>query len=81
MGAPGISGFKSNANVSRLRSPAETQPRLVLERGNVERLSPRVRETMLDEAIETIPYELIKAFLSKPFSQEDLHEEIRQCLQ
>lgn len=42
------------------------KPRLVLERGNVERLSPRVRETMLDEAIETIPYELIKAFLSKP---------------
>jgi hypothetical protein len=42
------------------------KPRLVLERGNVERLSPRVRETMLGEAIETIPYELIKAFLSKP---------------
>jgi hypothetical protein len=42
------------------------KPRLVLERGNVERLSPRVRTEMLDEAIETIPYDMIKAFLSKP---------------
>jgi hypothetical protein len=42
------------------------KPRLVLERGNVERLSPRIREEMLDEAIETIPYEMIKAFLSRP---------------
>jgi len=42
------------------------KPRLVLERGNVERLSPRVRSEMLDEAIETIPYEMIKAFLAKP---------------
>jgi len=42
------------------------KPRLVLERGNVERLSPRVRTEMLDQAIETIPYDMIKAFLSKP---------------
>ncbi len=42
------------------------RPRLVLERGNVERLSPRVRTEMLDEAIETIPYDLIKAFLANP---------------
>jgi len=42
------------------------RPRLVLERGSVERLSPRIREEMLDEAITTIPYDMIKAFLSKP---------------
>jgi hypothetical protein len=42
------------------------KPRLILERGNVERLSPRIRAEMLDEAIVTIPYDLIKAFLSKP---------------
>jgi hypothetical protein len=32
----------------------------------VERLSPRVRSTPLDEAIQTIPYETIAAFLSRP---------------
>src|SRR6185436_1891521 len=31
--------------------------------GGVERLSPRVRSTPLDEAIQTIPYETIAAFL------------------
>ena len=31
-----------------------------------ERLSPRVRSTPLDEAINTIPYETIKSFLSRP---------------
>ena len=31
-----------------------------------ERLSPRVRSTPLDEAIQTIPYETIKSFLSRP---------------
>ncbi|HEX7236328.1 MAG TPA: LysM domain-containing protein [Gammaproteobacteria bacterium] len=34
--------------------------------GGVERLSPRVRSTPLDEAIQTIPYETIAAFLSRP---------------
>lgn len=42
------------------------KPRLVLDRGDVVRLSPRVREEMLDEAITTIPYDMIKAFLSRP---------------
>lgn len=42
------------------------KPRLVLDRGNVERLSPQVRVEMLDEAIKTIPYDMIKAFLSRP---------------
>lgn len=32
----------------------------------VDRLSPRVRSTPLDEAIQTIPYETIAAFLSRP---------------
>ena len=34
--------------------------------GGVERLSPRVRSTPLDEAIQTIPYETIASFLSRP---------------
>jgi hypothetical protein len=34
--------------------------------GGVERLSPRVRSTPIDEAIQTIPYETIAAFLSRP---------------
>jgi hypothetical protein len=44
------------------------QPRLILERGDssVVRLSPRVREEPLEDAILTIPYEHIQAFLSKP---------------
>jgi len=37
-----------------------------------ERLSPRVRSTPLDEAINTIPYETIKSFLSRPrFLEKD----------
>ena len=42
------------------------KPRLVLERGGTDRLSPRVRAESLDQAIQTIPYEIIQAFLSKP---------------
>jgi hypothetical protein len=44
------------------------QPRLILERGgsNVARLSPRVRTEPLEDAILTVPYEHIQAFLSKP---------------
>ena len=34
--------------------------------GGFERLSPRVRATPLEEAISTIPYETIAAFLSRP---------------
>ena len=44
------------------------QPRLILERGDSStvRLSPRVRTEPMDEAILTVPYEHIQAFLSKP---------------
>jgi hypothetical protein len=42
------------------------KPRLILERGNTVRMSPRVRTSPLDDAIVTIPYDMIKAFLSKP---------------
>ena len=34
--------------------------------GNVERLSPRVRSQPLEEAISTIPYETLAAFLNRP---------------
>ncbi len=42
------------------------QPRLVLESGGAVRLSPRVRENPLSEAINAIPYERIAAFMSRP---------------
>ena len=42
------------------------KPRLVLERGGTDRLSPRVRAEPLDQAIQTIPFEIIQAFLSRP---------------
>jgi len=42
------------------------QPRLILERGGAARLSPRVREAPLTDAILAIPYDKIKGFLSKP---------------
>ena len=42
------------------------KPRLILERGNAVRLSPKIREESLDEAIFSVPYEAIKAFLSRP---------------
>jgi hypothetical protein len=34
--------------------------------GGVERLSPRIREQPLEEAISTIPYETLASFLSRP---------------
>ena len=42
------------------------QPRLVLESGGPMRLSPRVRENPLSEAINAIPYDRIAAFMSRP---------------
>jgi len=42
------------------------RPRLVLERGGATRLSPRVREQPLSEAIRAIPWEVVEAFMSKP---------------
>ncbi len=42
------------------------QPRILLERGlQAERLSPRIRSTPLDQAITSIPYEQIAAFLTR----------------
>lgn len=43
-------------------------PAIRLERGlgGTERLSPRVRSEPLEEAIPTIPFELLRAFLSRP---------------
>jgi len=45
---------------------AERGPLVTQAGPGVERLSPRVRSTPLDEAIQTIPYETIAAFLSRP---------------
>jgi hypothetical protein len=43
------------------------RPRIMLERGEVaDRLQPRVREEPLEDAIFTIPYDRIAAFLSRP---------------
>jgi hypothetical protein len=44
----------------------EGQPRVMLESGGPIRLSPRVRESPLSEAIDSIPYERIAAFMSRP---------------
>ncbi|MEJ2604221.1 MAG: LysM peptidoglycan-binding domain-containing protein, partial [Gammaproteobacteria bacterium] len=42
------------------------QPRILLERGlRAERLSPQIRSTPLDQAITSIPYEQIAAFLTR----------------
>jgi hypothetical protein len=38
----------------------------IAQSGGVERLSPRVRSQPLEDAINTIPYEMIAAFLSRP---------------
>ena len=42
------------------------RPRLSLETGGATRLSPRVREQPLSEAIRAIPWEVVEAFMSKP---------------
>jgi hypothetical protein len=42
------------------------KPRLVLERAGVTRLSPRVRERPLSEAIRAIPWNVVEAFMSRP---------------
>jgi hypothetical protein len=42
------------------------QPRVMLERGGATRLSPRVREKPLSEAIRAIPWEIVEAYMSKP---------------
>jgi hypothetical protein len=42
------------------------RPRVTLARGGATRLSPRVREQPLSEAITTLPFELVAAFTSRP---------------
>lgn len=42
------------------------RPRLQLESGRGARVSPRVRSEALEDAIQTIPYEIIASFMSKP---------------
>lgn len=42
------------------------RPRVMLERGGATRLSPRVREYPLSEAIRAIPWEIVEAYMSKP---------------
>jgi len=43
-----------------------TGPAGPVEGGPTERLSPRIRSTSLEEAIPTIPFETLRAFLSRP---------------
>ncbi|GAB4361478.1 MAG: LysM peptidoglycan-binding domain-containing protein [Methylohalobius crimeensis] len=52
------------------------QPRLVLQRHETEKLQPQIRETSLDEAIPTIPYEAVRQFLTTPrvVTQEEIEE-------
>lgn len=42
------------------------QPQIRVTRAGVRRLSPKVRREGLDDAIATIPYDVIEPFLSKP---------------
>jgi len=42
------------------------RPVIQIERGVAERLSPRVRVEALDQAISTLPAEILRAFLSRP---------------
>ena len=50
----------------------ERGPQVVQAGTGVDRLSPRIRAQPLEEAIQTIPYETIAAFLSRPrFIEED----------
>ncbi len=42
------------------------QPRIMLQRGDSARVSPRIRSQPLEAAVTTIPYETVAAFMSKP---------------
>ena len=42
------------------------KPHIQLERGDAARLQPRVRSQPLDDAIRSIPYGVVAAFMSKP---------------
>ena len=57
----------------RLVYDAQGNPHIVLERGDVVRLSPQMRTSDIRNAIPTLPYEVVAAFMSKPsvISKED----------
>jgi hypothetical protein len=69
-------------DILSLAYTGDGRPVIQVERGpqvagsGVERLSPRVRSEPLEEAIPTIPYETIAAFLSRPsvLSKDDLDD-------
>jgi LysM domain len=42
------------------------QPKIVLQRGDSLKVSPRVRSQPYEQAVTTIPYETVAAFMSKP---------------
>lgn len=42
------------------------QPKIVLQRGDSLKVSPRVRSEPFEQAVTTIPYETVAAFMSKP---------------
>src|SRR5580692_6941631 len=50
------------------------RPQILLQRGDVARVEPRVRSEPLETAITTIPYATVAAFMSKPtvLSQEQI---------
>ena len=53
-------------DVLSLTYDADGRPVIQLERAaNVERLSPRVRSEPLEDAIQTIPYEAVRSFLTR----------------
>ncbi len=55
----------------------ERGPQNVTASGGFERLSPRIRSEPLEEAIATIPYETIAAFLSRPrVIEEDVIDDL-----
>jgi hypothetical protein len=57
----------------RLVYDAQGNPHLVLQRGDVVRLSPQMRPSDIRTAIPALPYEVVAAFMSKPsvISKED----------
>jgi hypothetical protein len=56
--------FLDNGNpVVQLTRGADSRP---VEAGPTDRLSPRIRSEAIEEAIPTIPYDAISAFLSRP---------------
>lgn len=53
-------------DVLALAYGADGSPRVILEQGGAARLNPRLRSTPIEGPIQTIPYEAIAGFLSRP---------------